>query len=452
VTAADSTTPAHGGETCTTAGVTTCTVTGLTNGDQYTFSVSATNAEGTSPVSSPSPSLTPATVPAAPTGVSASAGNADAVVSWSSPGADGGSPVTSYAVATFDVSTSSSASNTCTWSSGPLHCTVSGLTNGDTYDFTVTAANVMGSGAPSSASNHVVPSTVPGAPRSVGATPGDASAQVTWSAPSSNGGATITGYQVTATDHTTAGNGGETCGWTSGPLDCTVTGLTNGDRYTFSVTASNGDGTGASSSPSGVVIPATTPGAPQGAGATGGDASAVVTWSAPGSDGGSPITGYTVTASDSTTPANGGETCSWTSGPLTCTVVGLTNGDDYTFSVTATNSVGTGPASLASNDVVPATTPGAPQSVGATPGVASGIITWAPPTSDGGSTITGYTVTATDSTTPANGGETCTWTSGPLTCTVVGLTTGDSYTFTATATNSVGTGPASAPSNPITAL
>ena len=88
----------------------------------------------------------------------------------------------------------------------------------------------------------------------------------------------------------------------------------------------------------------------------------------------------------------------------------------------------------------------------ATPGITSASITWSAPDTDGGSPIAGYTVTATDSTTPANGGETCTWTSGPLTCTVLGLTTGDSYTFSATATNSVGTGPASAPSNPIVSL
>jgi len=75
---------------------------------------------------------------------------------------------------------------------------------------------------------------------------------------------------------------------------------------------------------------------------------AVVSWSAPASDHGSAVTGYTVMSS----PA--GKTCSWTSGPLTCTVSGLTNGTPYTFTVTAANSIGPGPASAPSGPVTPA--------------------------------------------------------------------------------------------------
>ena len=73
------------------------------------------------------------------------------------------------------------------------------------------------------------------------------------------------------------------------------------------------------------------------------NAQSVVSWTAPASNGGSVITGYTVTAADATTPANGGQTISGAASPLT--VTGLTNGDAYTFTVTATNALGTGPAS-----------------------------------------------------------------------------------------------------------
>jgi alpha-tubulin suppressor-like RCC1 family protein len=442
VTATDTTNSTAATRTCSwTTGPLTCTVTGLTNGDAYTFVVAASNTVGLGPTSTPPFAATPATVPNPPTGVVAVAGNGDAKVTWVAPIVTGGSPITGYKVTAAD-STIPPGGQTCTWTSGPLTCTVSGLTNGNSYTFTVTATNVMGTGSPSAPSAAVTPATIPGAPVTVTASPGNGSALVSWSAPASNGGASITSYKVTASDSTTP-PGGQTCS-TAGSLSCTVSGLASGDTYTFTVTATNRVGTGPSSAASPPITIPNTPGAPSAVTATPGDSSASVDWSAP-SDGGSPITSYTVTA------APGGQTCTWTSGPLTCTVSGLTNGDSYTFTVTATNGVGTGPSSSPSSPVTPATVPDAPQGVSAVPGVNSAAVSWSAPASDGGSPITSYTVTAADSTNPP-GGQTCTWTSGPLTCTVTGLATGDVYTFTVTATNAIGTGPASAPSSSVISL
>ena len=90
----------------------------------------------------------------------------------------------------------------------------------------------------------------PSAPTSVTAT-GAANEQsvVSWIAPASTGGAVITGYVVTSSP------GGRTCAWTSGPLSCTVIGLTNGTSYTFTVTASNVNGAGSASSASSPITP-----------------------------------------------------------------------------------------------------------------------------------------------------------------------------------------------------
>jgi hypothetical protein len=184
--------------------------------------------------------------------------------------------------------------------------------------------------------------------------------------------------------------------------------------------------------------------------ATTGDASADVSWTPPASDGGNPITSYTVTSSagDRTTvtaDANG-------TVPTSARVSDLTNGIGYTFVVTATNALGPGGGSAASNAVTPQaaqSTPGAPTAVTATAGNASADVSWTPPASNGNSPITSYTVTSS-----AGDSATVTAEAGgavPTTATVTGLVNGNGYTFTLRATNAIGTGPDSAPSNGVTA-
>jgi hypothetical protein len=107
-------------------------------------------------------------------------------------------------------------------------------------------------------------------------------------------------------------------------------------------------GTSSSSSP-------TVPGTPSSVVATAGNGSATVFWSAP-SDGGSAITSYTVTPYIGAT-AQPATTVSGSPPPASALVAGLTNGTGYTFTVTATNAVGTSSASAASNAVVPSAQP-----------------------------------------------------------------------------------------------
>jgi len=396
-------------------------VAGLTNGTAYTFTVTASNVVGTGPASAPSAPVTPRNVPGAPTGVAAVPGNGQATVSWIAPADTGGSPITGYTV------TSSPGGFTAS-TTGATNATVAGLTNGTAYTFTAVATNAVGPGNPSVPSTAVIPRTVPGAPTGVGATAGNAQALVTWTAPVSDGGSAITGYTVTSSPPTTPVN-------VAAVTTATVSGLINGTSYTFTVIATNLAGNSAPSAASAPVTPLGPPGPPTAVAATPGNTQAVVNWTAPASNGGSAITGYTVTSNPPTTPVSVGAV-------TTATVAGLANGTPYTFTVVATNAVGNSAPSTSSAAVTPAAPPGAPTGVTATPGNAQAIVNWTAPVSNGGSGIVSYTIVATPSApavqTPGTTG------------TVPGLTNGTSYTFTVAAANPVSMGPFSQPSAPVT--
>jgi hypothetical protein len=133
-------------------------ISGLVNGTSYTFTVSATNAAGTSPASAPSAPVTPpgVAVPAPPTGATAIPGDTQASVSFIVSPPPQGAPITSYAVTSnpggIVVSIPPPASgNTAT-------ALVGGLTNGVSYTFTVQAIDIAGPSAPSAPSNAVTPS------------------------------------------------------------------------------------------------------------------------------------------------------------------------------------------------------------------------------------------------------------------------------------------------------
>jgi hypothetical protein len=516
-------------------------------------------------------SFTPVTVPTAPTNVSATAGYESARVSWTAPTAG----VTSYKVTPY-MGTTALTPVTVTGNPANTSATIGGLTNGTSYTFTVTAANPLGTSPVSAASNAVTPSpaasptfaqqasTHASGVTSLAVTPqaalapgdrlvvevgawgspsattssvtdsagdtftevshftgSDKTEQSIWTAPVTSGvGATPTvtakftgsaDAAITMLEYsglssaagsaavdqlaTASGVTSTTATVSSGATAATGTGnelaigfysdsgfgdsLTAGSGWTARTNiSSTGDmeilaedqvvgagatpsasaGTGAKTTwematvvfKSAAQAPPSAPAAPANVTATAGNQSATVSWTAP-ANGGSPITSYTITPYIGSTAQTALAATVTGNPPATsATVTGLTNGTAYTFTVTATNGVGTGPASAASAAVTPAapTVPAAPTGLAVTAGNASAAVSWTAP-ANGGSPITSYTITPYIGST----GQTPTVITGnpPATSTTVtGLTNGTAYTFTVTATNGVGTGPASTASAAVT--
>ena len=134
----------------TVAGPATSTVfDGLTNDTAYAFTVSATNAGGTSAASAPSPPVTPeVTVPGVATAVTATGGDGYVDLTWTAPADDGGTPLTGYTVQVSpDTGVAGELERTVAASVTSLR--FDGLTNGTLYGFAVVASNTLGDGAAS---------------------------------------------------------------------------------------------------------------------------------------------------------------------------------------------------------------------------------------------------------------------------------------------------------------
>ena len=130
-------------------------------------------------------------------------------------------------------------SPTPTYTSGPPRCVAATISSTSSPSLSQLTGTVFGVAALA---------TVPGAPTKVSAIAGNASATLTWTAPSSDGGAAITGYVIKASHGPVVKVGDITSD--------TVTGLDNGTAYAFTVAAVNSVGTGSSSAVSNSVTPA----------------------------------------------------------------------------------------------------------------------------------------------------------------------------------------------------
>ena len=271
--------------------------------------------------------------------------------------------------------------------------------------------------------------SVPDAPVAAVATPGNGQVALSWIAPANNGRSPVTGYSVVTYRGTTLLSTTSVTGTTA-----TISGLANGTAYTFTVAARNAAGTGPATTASAAVAvtPYTQPGAPTAVAAIPGNGQASVSWVAPVDNGGSAITGYTVTAT-----AGSATVATLNVTGTSATFTGLANGTAYTFTLVATNAAGSSPVSVPSAAVTPRTVPDAPSAVAATAGKSQVSLAWGPPSNNGGSPITSYTVTTYTGSTVVK-----TVVVSTTSAIVTGLTNGISYTFGVAATNAAGTGPA----------
>lgn len=240
-------TASPGGATCTTAS-TSCTISGLTNGTTYTATVTATNATGTG-TGATSNAFTPtagSAVPGAPTGVSASVRSSTEIgLTWIPPSDVGSAPIDYYRV--------QRSQNGGAWVTydAMIEGTSATVTNVDpqsTYSFKVSAVNSAGQGPWSAASPPISTggqSTTPGKVRNVKVRyaygPRQATATLSWKAPSDTGGSAITGYR--ARIRVQGGSWGTWANFKG--TSATATKLRPGKRYSVAIQARNANGFGA---------------------------------------------------------------------------------------------------------------------------------------------------------------------------------------------------------------
>lgn len=253
--------------------------------------------------------------PAVPTAVRVHPGSRNAALQWSPPADDGGSPITFYRV------TASPGGAMCTTSA--TSCTLTGLQNGQTYRFSVSAENRIGQGAQTTTEPVLVTSETPGPVQNVRVAAGDKSLDITWSASASDD---VTEYLAIASP------GGRSC--STEDLSCTIRRLRNGKDYRITVQAVSAGGRSEASGPGHRVSPAGLPGTPRNVSATPKPGALRARWTPPRDDGGRRVREYVATAWP------GGRTC--TSENTSCLIRGLHPGTDYSITVRATTSIGAG--------------------------------------------------------------------------------------------------------------
>ncbi len=436
-------------------------IRGLTNDVAYHIQVRAINAAGDGAWSE-RVTRTPVGPPGTPSIDTVTPGDGSLAIMWSPPASDGGRDITSYNLRY--VRNDLVGSNFLyvwdyengIWTSGDLKYTLSGLDNGVRYRLGLQAVNDKGNSGWSDWNNPRtgIPGSTPaapGAPTIDRATSDGAKAHIRWSAPTSDGGADITGYDLrhilTSADETMDDNWTVVpSAWISGARKYTVEGLTAAAQYDFQVRAENAAGAGSWSATVNNTDP-DPPGAP-----------AIryfseetpnqlwVSWEPPADDGGASVTHYDLRhiRSDATDKSD----VNWTqaddlTGDLNYTITGLTSGVNYRVQVRAANSGGDGPWSTVLTLQPKHERPNAPGNISVTPSDGTLTVKWTTAPAKAGVTVAGYKVGYIRSDDPGYT-DLNNWTtseripSDTLEFTITGLQNGVKYTIDAYSISSVG--------------
>ena len=311
-------TPAPGGQVTISDGAAACTATltpgtpssgscALTSTSRGSRTLTATyGGDAANTGSSGTAAHAVADLPAAPTLTQATPGNGRVTLSFGTPADDGGSVLLDYTAACGTQS-----------ATGVSPLAVTGLANGSPVTCSVTARNVLGTGAPSNVLS-ATPATTPAKPTITGVQPGDGSLAVAFTGSASDGGSAIDYYRAICGGHAVNG--------LASPI--VVTGLANGTAVQCLLVAHNAMGSSAAAGPV-TATPAAAPSAPVLTAAQPGDGRVTLVFDAPASNGGSAILDYTATC--------GSHSATGLASPLP--VTGLTNDVEVSCQVTARNAV-----------------------------------------------------------------------------------------------------------------
>jgi Fibronectin type III domain len=385
------------------ADATNYSVSGLTNGTAYTFTVRAESKEAPGSAQTTTAVTPTAAAPGAPKITSVVPGDGQVSVAW-----EATAKATAYDIEVVAVDGSPSMRRTA--GATETSANIAGLSNGKEY-YVVLKATTAGGGSPATTSSTFTPRGVPSAPGSpTAAVTGPGQVTVSWSAAGANGNA-ITGYTVIAASSPTGGTTATPAA--SGATSVVINSLATGSTYTFSVTATNSIGTSAAATTS-VLVQSQVPSPPTGLSASAQDGSVALSWNA--ADGnGTTVASYTVRNLTDGTSASAGSATSFV-------VPGLTNGVAYNFDVQAIGANGAaGPVGTPSAPVTPNGAPAAPNGIAAaatSPTEVTLAFSQVSPTN--GTTVSQWTVTSNATPTPQ-----------PATSGMVfkGLTPATAYTF-----------------------